>query len=163
MTPTCVWTESFLSSQTVKFYCSDASSTHWGKKTITCLNTLGLATLFCLWVDSHAVGILGNNRGWMCTWTALAYYRCCRVEQRFMCFFAYKSCLSHIPWLHDLFPCGIPHYACEWAGQSGGQESNNYQEFQNQKLENKSHLTVAILDFSYGSFYWISNTDHIQE
>ena len=70
-----------------------------------------------------------------------------------MCFFVYSSCLSHIPWLHDLLPCGILHHACEWAGQSGGQESNNYQEFQNQKLENKSHLTVAILDFSYGSFY----------
>ena len=38
-----------------------------------------------------------------------------RVEQRFMCFFADSSCPSHIPWLHDLFPCGIPHYACQWA------------------------------------------------
>ena len=29
--------------------------------------------------------------------TVLAYYRCCRVEQRFMCFFVYSSYLSHIP------------------------------------------------------------------
>ena len=79
-----------------------------------------------------------------------------QVLQRFMCFFADSSCPSHIPWLHDLFPCGIPHYACQWAGQSEVRRVN-YHDLCNMQPGIKSLLIEAILDFSKGCLFLISS------
>ena len=84
-----------------------------------------------------------------------------RVEQRFMCFFADSSCPSHIPWLHDLFPCGIPHYACQWAGRSEVRRVS-YHKLWNMQLGIKSRLIEAILDFSKGCLFIISTINQIE-